>query len=276
MGLDTKIIKEVVARALIEDLGEPFFDKTSECLKLTGQASAGIVLKENAVVCGMELAKECFIQIGGNIEFDVKVTDGQVGPKGQSIVSVEGPASLILGAERTALNFLQRLSGIATLTRTFVNICNRYDVKVLDTRKTTPTMREIEKYAVACGGGINHRIGLYDQILIKDNHIKIHGIEKTLKRAIANCGPADILLEVDDLKQLGVGYAHGIRRFLLDNMSPELMNEARRSYPQVYLEASGGINLMNVEQVAVSGIDAVSVGALTHSPKAIDISLELL
>lgn len=276
MEIDIQLIRDTVQRALAEDLGWPFFDKTSESLNISGKATANIVLREEAVVCGLEFAKESFLKVDNDSVVTLKLTDGEREKKGQVVASITAQAKAILAAERTALNFMQRLSGIATLTSQFVAIAKKYNVDILDTRKTTPTMRLIEKYAVACGGGVNHRMGLYDQVLIKDNHIMINGIEKAVRQAASNCEPGEVLLEVDNMDQLETGYSGGLRRFLLDNMDPSIMAQARKVYPDAYLEASGGIDLHNIEQVVASGVNAVSIGALTHSVKAIDISLELL
>lgn len=272
-------IKWLVREALNEDLGVPHNDKTSNLLKLSGTAKAKIIIKEQAIVCGLDIAKECFLQLPGKVKFQKQAQDGDKVEKETVIAFLEGSATTLLMGERTALNFLQRLSGIATLTHKFVSVASKYGASVLDTRKTTPLLRDIEKYAVIRGGGSNHRMGLFDGVLIKDNHIKLLGIEKAVKQAIKRASPDsydNILLEAENIKQVDRGYALGIRRFLLDNMSCRKIIEIREKYPEAYLEVSGGINLENIEEIAACGVNSVSIGMITHSAKSIDISMELI
>jgi nicotinate-nucleotide pyrophosphorylase (carboxylating) len=201
--------------------------------------------------------------------------DGASVRKGTLVALVEGKAVPILTAERTALNFLQRLSGIATLTRRFVDAVKGTGAVILDTRKTTPGWRELEKYAVRCGGGSNHRMGLYDMVLVKDNHIAAAG---SVRSAVELCRGTRLpfVVEVRNLAQLREALDAGARRLLLDNMSPARMRQAREvAGPKVKLEASGGIGLRSVRRVAETGVDYISVGELTHSAPALDIALDL-
>ncbi|MDD5382500.1 MAG: carboxylating nicotinate-nucleotide diphosphorylase [Candidatus Margulisbacteria bacterium] len=268
--------------ALVEDGGRG--DITSRVIIPAGQkAKAVIRTKENGVVCGLGAAREVFRQIDRRIRFSAKVKDGTAVKAGTVIATVSGPARGILTGERVALNFLQHLSGIATLTRAFVSrVTSRGSrVRILDTRKTIPGMRVLEKYAVKMGGGVNHRMGLYDAILIKDNHIKLAGgVVNAIRKAKAEAKAKakGIEAEAKTIAQVQQAIAAGADRILLDNMSIRTLRQAVKLCKKagVKTEASGGVNLNNIAAIAKTGVDYISVGALTHSARALDISLKIV
>jgi nicotinate-nucleotide pyrophosphorylase (carboxylating) len=234
---------------------------------------ARIVVKERGVVCGLDVAAAVFEELGAHlVPF---VADGDVVEPGP-VARVEGPARAVLTGERLALNLVGRLSGVATLTRRYVDAVEGTGATILDTRKTTPGLRELEKQAVRCGGGTNHRLGLYDGVLIKDNHLRIAGsIREAVQRA-RNTG-LSVEVECDTLGQVAEALAAGADRIMLDNMT---LDELRAAVSLVdgraELEASGGVTLETVREIAGTGVDFVSVGALTHSARALDVSLEVL
>jgi len=269
-----------IAAALKEDIGRgdittDFF--VPEVLHATGR----VIARENAIVAGTAAAAEVFRRVDPAIDIQVVHQDGDEVVAGDLLIEVRGLARSILKGERAALNFLQRLCGIATLTRQFVDAIGNHPAKILDTRKTTPGMRALEKAAVVAGGGANHRFGLYDMVLVKDNHLATFGGLSSFAdrvRQLRRERP-DIRIEVeaDDLEQarafVGV---EGIDVILLDNMTPAQMREAialRKNHIQ--FEASGGITLKNVKRVAATGVDYISIGALTNAARAIDIALEM-
>jgi len=267
--------------ALQEDL-QSRGDVTSHFLlqaKETGEAN--IVAKESGVIAGLPVAERVFQKVERDIHFVAAIEDGKKVKMSQQIAQIRGKVSAILTAERTALNFLQRLSGIATLTAQFVEAVKGTHAKILDTRKTIPGWRQLEKYAVRMGGGYNHRMGLYDMILIKENHIAAAGgITSAVKRTREelSCESLDLAIEVEvmDLEQLREALELQVNRIMLDNMSLEAMREAvRLAKGNVELEVSGGVTLETVRQIAETGVDYISVGALTHSAKALDLSLLL-
>ena len=272
---------DLIRRALAEDLGPG--DITSECfIPANHRSSARIVAKEKGVLAGTEVALEVFRQIDPSIEVELLKNDGEVIGPGDDILNADGPTRALLSAERTALNFLQRLSGIATLTRRFVDAVSGNKAVILDTRKTTPGLREFERLAVRAGGGVNHRFGLFDRVLAKDNHLAITGDAAGLQRAIdeARKRAPEILVEVeaDTLDQVRLLCdLRGVDIILLDNMPNDQLREAVqiRGTKQIVLEASGGVNLDTVTAIAATGIDQISVGALTHSARAIDLSMEI-
>ena len=272
---------DFIRRALAEDLGPG--DITSECfIPANHRSSARIVAKENGVLAGTDVALEVFRQIDPSIEVELLKNDGEVIAPGDNILNAHGPTRALLSAERTALNFLQRLSGIATLTRRFVDAVTGTNVVILDTRKTTPGLREFERLAVRAGGGVNHRFGLFDRVLAKDNHLAVTGDASGLQSAIdeAKKRVPDILVEIeaDNLDQVRLLCdLRGVDIILLDNMSKDQLREAVqiRGNKQIVLEASGGVNLGTVAAIAATGIDQISVGALTHSARAIDLSMEI-
>ena len=272
---------DLIRRALAEDLGPG--DITSECfIPADRRSTARIVAKENGVLAGTEVALEVFRQIDPSIEVELLKHDGEAIAPGDDILNADGPTRALLSAERTALNFLQRMSGIATLTRRFVDAVSGTKAVILDTRKTTPGLREFERLAVRAGGGVNHRFGLFDRVLAKDNHLAIIGDAAGLQRAIdeARKRAPEILVEIeaDTLEQVRLLCGlRGIDIILLDNMTNDQLRQAVqiRGNKKILLEASGGVNLDTVAAIAATGIDQISVGALTHSARAIDLSMEI-
>ncbi len=269
-------IRQIVQRALAEDIGSG--DVTSLAIippstHLTGQ----FLVKAPGVVAGLDVVGEVFAQIDHRIMYTPLVEDGTSVTPGDIIARVEGDGPGILIAERVALNFLQRMSGIATLTHRHVQAVVGTRAKILDTRKTVPGLRALDKLAVKLGGGSNHRIGLYDMVLIKDNHIEAAGSITRAVQAVREKGvKLAIEVEVESLEQLDEALQLGVERIMLDNMSLDAMREAvRRTAGRAELEASGGINLQSVAEVAATGVDFISVGALTHSVTALDISLDI-
>ena len=269
-------IEALVERFLEEDIGRG--DRTTEAVvpeDMMGRAR--IEAREPAIVAGLEVAKACFTALG-SVAWDPQVADGDRVEAGAVIVRLEGPLRAILTGERTALNLMQRLSGIATMTRRYADAIADSPAQVVDTRKTTPGLRVLEKYAVRVGGGSNHRAGLDDGILIKDNHIAAAGsVTDAVTRALADAPHGlKVEVEVQDLDQLDEALAAGAEAILLDNMSPETVREAvTRAGGKALLEASGGITLETISAYAKTGVDLISVGALTHSVRAIDLSLEV-
>jgi nicotinate-nucleotide pyrophosphorylase (carboxylating) len=262
-----------VERWLAEDLGDG--DVTSlAVIDEEAVCEAQVLLKEPGVVCGLDVAGDVFGAAGAR--FEPLVRDGRVlvpGPVGR----VEGPARSVLAAERTALNLLGRLSGIATLTRSYVDAVSGTGVEILDTRKTTPGLRALEKYAVRCGGGTNHRLGLYDAVLIKDNHIRLAGgIRAAVERARSSGTTLPVEVEAESLEDVREALEAGADLILLDNMEPSMLREAVSLAGHPRLEASGGVTLETVREIAETGVDFVSIGALTHSARALDVSLEVL
>jgi nicotinate-nucleotide pyrophosphorylase (carboxylating) len=270
-------IDRIVLAALAEDIGDGDITTLStipEDLRLTGRFLA----KETGVVAGIQLVWRAFALLDPRVEVLVLIGDGLCVERGQVIAQVSGPGRAILTGERVALNFLQRMSGIATATRAYVDAVAGTRATILDTRKTVPGLRALDKWAVRLGGGSNHRIGLYDMVLIKDNHIAAVGsITETVERVRASDPRGrPIEVEVTTLEQLSEALTLPIDRILLDNMPPDVMREAvAMAGGRVPLEASGGIDEATVREVAETGVDFISVGALTHSVKAMDISLDL-
>jgi nicotinate-nucleotide pyrophosphorylase (carboxylating) len=273
-------LREIVARALAEDLGSG--DVTSEAtVSAEARGRARIVLKQPGVVSGLAIASEAMRQCGVE-DFEAVVAEGQwLGGVPVDVALATGPARGLLAAERTALNFLGHLSGVATLTARFVEEVEGTGVRILDTRKTTPGMRALEKAAVVDGGGHNHRMGLYDAVLIKENHIAVAGgLGPAVGMARDAHPPLSIEVECRDLDEVGAGLEAGADRLLLDNMDPEGLRAAvalRDAEAGVdggtALEASGGVALETVREIAETGIDFVSVGAITHSAPNLDFSM---
>jgi nicotinate-nucleotide pyrophosphorylase (carboxylating) len=271
--------RELVARALLEDLGSG--DVTAEAVvpeHASGRAT--ITQKEAGVLFGLDVAAEVFRQTGAG-ELEGRAEEAEWRDDFPAVVaSAAGPARALLAAERTALNFLCHLSGVATLTARFVARVELTGARVLDTRKTTPGLRTLEKAAVAAGGGTNHRMGLYDAILIKENHATIAGgVGEAVRRARQAKPDLTVEVECRDRDEIGEAIEAGADRLLLDNMSPVELHEAvaaaRADGDGPALEASGGITLANVREIAESGVDYISVGALTHSAPALDLSMTL-
>jgi nicotinate-nucleotide pyrophosphorylase (carboxylating) len=231
--------------------------------------------KEDFIVCGLEVFKYVFLSLDNNIEIDLRFLDGEKVLKGDDIATLSGNARALLSGERVALNILQRLSGIATLTSKFVEKVPP-SIKILDTRKTTPGLRTLEKYAVQCGGGANHRFGLYDAILIKDNHIKAAGsITKAVEMALAKFpNILKIEVEVKNIVEVQEALLTPCNILLLDNMSPDDIQKAVNiNNKKAKIEVSGNVTLGNIHKIVKRGIDFISVGALTHSAQAVDISM---
>lgn len=274
--------RDLIDAALREDLGDGSDITTALFVPDNARAHGRIVPREKAVIAGTETAAEVFRRVDPGLNVSIRKCDGAAVLGGETILEVRGAASSILTAERVALNFLQHLCGIATLTREFVEAVGKNPARILDTRKTTPGLRALEKGAVVAGGGQNHRFGLFDKILVKDNHIALQGDPAKLAAAIrgakAQEPSREIEVEADSLEQVrALVSIEGIDVILLDNMPTSEMREAialgrRRN---IKFEASGGVNLRTVRRIAATGVNFISVGALTHSARAIDISLDL-
>jgi nicotinate-nucleotide pyrophosphorylase (carboxylating) len=275
--LDPRLYRDLVRRALDEDVGDG--DVTTEAIVPADvQARGTFLIKSEGVLAGLDVAFEVFRQLdkGPVGSFAVRVRDGEWCRPGTEVADVVAPARTLLVGERTALNFLQRLSGIATLARRFAEAANGR-IAILDTRKTTPTLRALEKYAVRAGGGANHRIGLFDAILIKDNHIALAGgVKAAIDRARAHRPGLPIEIEAATLHDVDLALAGGVEMILLDNMSTaDIRIAVARASGRAKTEISGGVTLERLPELVATGADFVSVGALTHSAPAIDISFEI-
>jgi len=265
-----------VLAALAEDLGAG--DVTTEATVPEHAVGTGeLLLKESGVVCGLRVAESTFRALDPEIRFEALTSDGKTVSEPPSIVArVTGSERAILTGERVALNFLGRLSGIATLTRRYVDAIDGTGVAVLDTRKTTPGLRALEKHAVACGGGHNHRFGLDDAVLIKDNHLRAAGSITEAVRLVRVTTDLPIEVECETRAQVGEALELGVDAILLDNMTlAELREAVSLTAGRARLEASGGVNLDTIRAIAETGVDEISVGALTHSARSLDVSLEL-
>jgi nicotinate-nucleotide pyrophosphorylase (carboxylating) len=270
-------ISQYIKRALDEDIGTG--DVTTDTIVPEGASLRGrIVAKQDGVVAGLDIAKHVMLALNESVKFHANVKDGSKVTRGTVLAEVEGPARALLTGERTALNFLGRMSGIATLTRKFVDAVSTTTATILDTRKTAPGLRFTDKLAVRLGGGQNHRTGLFDMVLIKDNHIDFAGsITAAVERVRASGTKLEIEVETRSLENVQEALALGVQRILLDNMSIEMMREAVSICGgRARLEASGNVTLDNVLEVAGTGVDYISVGALTHSPRVFDVSLEFV
>jgi len=271
------LVKEIISLALKEDLGSGDIT-TDAIIKKQSKAKAKLIAKEEFVLAGLPIFKAVFKQLSKEVLFEDFYKEGDIVRNGDVICYVSGPISAILKAERTALNFLQRMSGIATAVRSFVKKISHTKVKILDTRKTAPGMRLLDKYAVRVGGGFNHRFGLFDGILIKDNHIAAVGSIKKAIQYVKAIAPhtLKIEVEVETLDQLKEAIDSGADIVLLDNMGlDEIKQAVQIAKGKVLIEVSGGIRLDNVEEIAATGVDFISVGEITHSVRGVDISLEL-
>ncbi len=292
--LDLEKIRDIVQLAIKEDIGDG--DITSKIFIPDGSESEGmLVAKEAGIVAGLPVAGYVLSQIDENLIFTSNIEDGSMARKGTILGSVKGLTLSLLSAERMVLNFLQRLSGIATYTNMFAERIKGYRTQIMDTRKTAPGWRYLEKYAVRAGGGINHRMGLYDQILIKDNHLKAMGTEKEndtismlVKKAREQIKNGTLIeVEVEDLCQIREVMDAGVDIILFDNMEPSKIREAVEMVKEfensrdagngraILTEASGNITIENVEEYADAGVDRISVGAITHSVRVLDISFDI-
>ena len=276
-ALDEVLLKPLVEAALTEDLGRRGDVTSQATIPATMQAQLQIKARQAGVICGMDLARLSFALVDAQIEFIAQVVDGETVAAGTVLAIVSGNARHLLTAERTALNFMTHLSGIATATRQIVDSVAEYPAQITCTRKTIPGLRTVQKYAVRCGGGRNHRLGLDDAILIKDNHIAIAGDIKTaIQQAQDFAGHLiPIEVEVDTLEQLEQALEAGVSLVLLDNMSPETLSKAvTMCKGRAKTEASGGITPETVKAVAETGVDFIAMGYLTHSTTALDIGLD--
>jgi nicotinate-nucleotide pyrophosphorylase (carboxylating) len=274
--ITTPLVQDLIDRALAEDLGTG--DVTTEAVVPADvRARARIEQKEPGVVAGLEMARAVFERVDGALKWTARCDEGEW-REGGSVAEVEGTAASILAAERVALNFLGLLSGVATLTATYVRAVEGTGVRILDTRKTTPGLRTLEKEAVRAGGGTSHRSGLYDAILVKENHAALAGgVGTAAARALANA-PRGVTVEVEcaTLDEVEAALEAGVPRLLLDNMAPvELRGAVELVAGRAELEASGGITLNTIRRVAETGVDYISVGAVTHSAPALDFTLLL-
>jgi nicotinate-nucleotide pyrophosphorylase (carboxylating) len=279
-SLTSEEIRRAVQLALAEDIGS---GDVTTLATVPEDATALAVMKarEPLVLAGLALAEAVFLELAPAVTIDRVASDGQPRKAGQELLRIAGPARAILSAERVALNFVQRLSGVATLTAQFVEAIKGTRAQILDTRKTTPGWRRFEKYAVACGGGQNHRIGLHDLVLIKDNHLAAlrnespNAIAVAVRRARELYPNLKVEVETDTLEQVEQALAAGADIILLDNMSLiQLRLAVQHAKGRAQTEASGGVNLASVRTIAETGVDFISVGALTHSARAVDIALD--
>ncbi|MGP5547375.1 carboxylating nicotinate-nucleotide diphosphorylase [Psychrobacter alimentarius] len=276
-ALDEVLLKPLVEAALIEDLGRRGDVTSQATIPADLQAQLEIKTRQAGVICGMDLARLSFALVDAQIEFSAYVNDGESVAAGTVLATVRGNARHLLTAERTALNFMTHLSGIASATKTIVDSVAAYPAQITCTRKTIPGLRVVQKYAVRCGGGRNHRLGLDDAILIKDNHIAIAGDIKTaIRHAQEFAGHLiPIEVEVDTLEQLEQALEAGVSLVLLDNMSPDVLSQAvAMCQGRAKTEASGGITPTTVQAVAKTGVDFIAMGYLTHSTMALDIGLD--
>jgi nicotinate-nucleotide pyrophosphorylase (carboxylating) len=273
--LEPSQFREIVRRALAEDLG--WGDVTTEATVRREQRARGVILVKSAcVIAGLDVAAEAFRQLDPAVSFERRRSDGERCAPGDVVADVRGAAAAMLTAERTALNLIQRMTGIATLARRYVEAAAG-GITILDTRKTTPTLRVLEKYAVRAGGATNHRFRLDDGILIKDNHVRLAGgVEEAMRRMKAADPQMPIEIEAQSLEQVDAAIAAGAQTILLDNLSTDQVREAVRLIAgRAKIEVSGGITLERIPELARTGADYVSVGALTHSAPSADLSFEL-
>jgi nicotinate-nucleotide pyrophosphorylase (carboxylating) len=277
MFTDSSFLESMIGDALAEDIQDG--DITCKALNIHHTAEAHIVSKQQGILCGIHIARRVFQHLDTKLSVTCQKEDRETLYSGEEVLVLKGSASSILSAERTALNFMGHLSGIATLTQAFVREISHTRCKILDTRKTTPLYRSLEKYAVSCGGGQNHRKGLWDMILIKENHIRAVGnIDTALKRVVTwnqqNKSPVKIEIEVTNLEEFRKACDYPINMIMLDHFSLEDMKEAVRMCPDcIALEASGNVTLKTVRSIAETGVHFISSGALTHSAPSFDFTL---
>lgn len=271
-------LERIIRIALDEDLG-PGDITTDAIIDSQREGKASLISREEVVLAGFPVFKMVFLRLCAEIKFEEYYEEGNLVPAGERVCMLKGPLSPILKAERTALNFLQRMSGVATLTRAYVMKARASQARILDTRKTAPGLRQLDKYAVEIGGGFNHRRGLFDGILIKDNHIAVAGSIAKAIELVRKKAPHTLRIEVEVESLTGVKEAldSSADVIMLDNMTNKQMKEAvQLAKGRALLEASGSIDLESIEAVAETGVDLVSVGAITHSAKAADFSLEIV
>lgn len=275
-------INECVARALAEDIGTG--DVTASLLPEAQELEASVVCRESAVICGRPWVEQVFAQIDERVKVQWQVAEGAQVRADQTVCTVSGPARAILTGERTALNFLQTLSGTATVTRRMVERVRGTDARIVDTRKTLPSLRSAQKYAVMAGGGINHRYGLYDAILIKENHIiAAGGITEAIQAAKALKADVPLMCEAEDLSEVQAALDQNVDLLLLDDFATHILAKAvnmareyrRYNRAQTILEATGGISINNVRSIADTGVDRISIGGLTKHVQAVDLSLRV-
>lgn len=275
MAVATDTLERIVHAALAEDIGAG--DVTTEAtVPPDAVGAAELFVKEAGVVCGLRAAEATFRALDADVRFEALASDGDVVEPPAVVARITGSERAILTGERVALNFVGRLSGIATLTRRYVDAVEGTGAAVLDTRKTTPGLRALEKHAVAAGGGTNHRFGLDDAVLIKDNHLRAAGSLSAAVELVRAATALPIEVECDTLSQVGEALDLGVDAILLDNMTlAELRKAVALTGGRARLEASGGVNLDTIRAIAETGVDEISVGALTHSARSLDVSLEL-
>ena len=275
MAVAADTLERLAYAALAEDVGEG--DVTTEAVvHADASGSASILLKEPGVVCGLGVVEAVFRALDEEVEVEPLVDEGSLAESRTAVARLTGPLRAILTGERTALNYLGRLCGIATLTRRYVDAVEGTGVAILDTRKTTPGLRVLEKHAVAVGGGRNHRLGLDDGVLIKDNHLRAAGSIREAVEAARAATHLPVEVECDTIEQVSEAVEAGADAILLDNMTPDgLLAATVLVRGRARLEASGGVALDNVRAIAETGVDEISVGALTHSARSLDVSLEL-
>jgi nicotinate-nucleotide pyrophosphorylase (carboxylating) len=277
MDLEIFIIKRIIQESLEEDIG--FGDLTTNGIFTTEESTGILISKQDGIIAGLPAAEKTWKLIDENVRFDYFAKDGDIVYKGQRIAALKGKIKTLLTGERVALNFLQRLSGIATMTFKYVNEVKDYKVEILDTRKTTPGLRYLEKYAVSKGGGKNHRLRLDNAVMIKDNHINGCGTISEAVRRVRKNIPVTAVIEVEtkNLEQVKEAVSMGVDIIMLDNMNINTMKEAVGIINSACLiEASGNITMKNVKQIAETGVDYISIGELTHSFKSLDISFNLV
>lgn len=273
------LVTKSVADALAEDLGLAGDVTTNATVPAEAMAHALLKARAAGTVAGVRVGEATFKALDPSILFDVRIADGDRAEAGDTIAEISGNARTVLTGERVALNFMGRMSGIATLTRRYVNAVAGTKASIVDTRKTTPLLRAFEKFAVRCGGGQNHRVGLFDAVLIKDNHIvAAGGIENAVTAARRHAGHmVKIEVEVDTLEQLAAVLKHDVDAVLLDNMTPDTLKAAVAMVDgRALTEASGGVNLETVRAIAEAGVELISIGALTHSAPVLDLGLDFI
>ena len=271
----SKILRQIVNMALSEDIGTG--DLSSSLLD-DNVTSAKIICREKAIICGIDYSDICFLTLDPNIEIDWEIKEGEEATSGTVVCHLKGKSQAIISAERTALNFLQTLSATATQTKHLVDMIKHTNAKLLDTRKTIPNLRYAPQYAVKCGGGVKHRMGLFDCVLLKENHIlSIGSLEKSIETALLEFPNKPVIVEVESLNQLKRTLSiKGITRILCDNFSPQELLEAVAIAKGIYpLETSGNINEKNIIEYAETGVDFISIGSITKNIHSIDLSLRL-